>query len=120
MEETQLLTELTELKNILKDIQNWIKIIGWSKAKEALEVNMKEDLDRLIYHYSDGEHGIRDIIAVVSDYGLSTSYGGIHGRWQRWAQNGILLPLQVRAGVRYVKRFNLDEFGFEVPEKLND
>ena len=117
MEDTQVQAQLTELKIILKDIQNWIKIIGWSKAKEALEINMKQDIDRLIYHYTDGEHGIRDIIAVVSDYGLTTSYGGIHGRWQRWAQSGILSPIQVRAGVRYVKSFNLDEFGIEVPEK---
>ena len=106
-----------EQTNILKDILKWVRFQNWSKAKEALGDNLKDEVDRLIYHFSDGEHGIRDIITEVEAYNLSTSYGGIHGKWQRWAQNGIVIPKPVRAGIRYVKIFNLEDFGFEIPEK---
>ncbi|RLC69866.1 MAG: hypothetical protein DRI26_08230 [Chloroflexi bacterium] len=102
---------------ILKSILKWIKFLGWPKAREALEENLKDEVDRLIYHFSDGEHGIRDIIPKVKAYNLSTSYGGIHGKWQRWAKDGIVMPKPVRAGIRYVKIFDLAEFGIELPEK---
>ena len=105
--------------NILTDIYKWIRFLGWSKAKDALDEHLKNDVDRLIYHYSDGEHGIRDIISIIADHGLSTSFGGVHGRWQRWARNGLLMPKYIGAGIRYVKIFKLEDFGIEIPEKLS-
>ena len=102
---------------ILKDMLKWLRFLGWSKAKETLEESLRDEVDKLIYHFSDGEHGIRDIIPEVKAYNLSTSYGGIHGKWQRWAQNGIVIPKPAGSGTRYVKIFNLADFGLELPEK---
>ena len=109
--------------DVLKNILKWLRFIGWPKAKEVLDDILRDDVDRLIYHYSDGEHGIRDIIRVLPEYGFSTSFGGVHGRWQRWAQNGLLEPIPVGTGTRYVKIFNLADFGIDIPERrsnLND
>jgi DNA-binding transcriptional MerR regulator len=65
----------------------------------------------LIYHLSDGKHGSVEIskIANVSD-------GTVRRYWESWARLGIVEPLSVRGGVRYKKSFQLEDFGFTVPQ----
>ena len=101
----------------MEDIHKWLQFSGWSKAKETLNSHLKTELDVLIYHYSNGENGIRDIISIIREHGISTSYGGIHGKWKKWAQEGLLKSISMRGGVRLVKNFNLEDFGYDIPER---
>jgi hypothetical protein len=109
---------MTETEELIKEILKWVKILGWSEAKKILKEQLQDDVDVLIYHFSDGEHGIREIIPEVESRGLKTSYGGIHGKWQRWAENSIVFPVKSGSGIRYVKKFDVEEFGFEIPENI--
>jgi len=105
----------SEILSILVDIQKWIKFIGWSNVKNVLMDCLNTETKLLIYHFSDGEHGIRNIRDRIKKFGLKTSYGGVHGSWQRWKKVGIVEPSHKRQG-RFQKVFDLEEFGFEIPK----
>jgi hypothetical protein len=66
---------------------------------------------RSIYHLSDGEHGSVEIGKAVN-----VSDSTIRRCWESWVRLGIVEPLSVRGGVRYKKSFQLEDFGFTVPQ----
>jgi hypothetical protein len=65
------------------------------------------------YHFSDGNNGSVEIgkIAKVSDKTVRTY-------WASWARLGIVESFRVRGGERYKKAFNLEDFGFKLPENI--
>ena len=100
---------------LLEDIRKWIRFSGWNNVKNVLVENLQSDRDKLIYHFSDGENGIRDIIPKVEEYQNKTSFGGIHRLWQKWNKIGIVEPIKSGIGYRYQKLFSLEDFGISLP-----
>ena len=105
----------SQILSILRDMQKWIRFIGWSNVKDVLINCLDTETRLLIYHLSDGTKGIRDIRDEIKKYGLKSSYGGVHGSWQRWKKVGIVEPSHKHKG-RFQKVFNLDDFGIAIPK----
>jgi len=40
--------------DLLEEILKWIRFQGWKSVKEVLLDTLKDDLSKLVYHYSDG------------------------------------------------------------------
>jgi len=96
---------------LLKEILKWVKFLGWKSAKEVLLDTLKDDITKLVYHYSDGSTS-REIAKK-----LSISHMNVIRNWKKWAKIGIVEPFKVKGGgTRYKKIFDLEEFGIEIPK----
>lgn len=102
---------LEKIVELLQEILKWVKFAGAREVRTVLMSILDTEQKRLIYHLSDGEHGSVEIgkAANVSD---ST----VRRYWESWARLGIVEPMSVRGGVRYKKSFQLEDFGFTVPQ----
>ena len=107
--------DIGSIVEILRDIRKWLRFLGWNNVKNVLTENLQSDRDKLIYPFSDGKHGIRDIIQEIEAYQLKTSYGGIHRLWQKWSRIGIVEPIKAGSGFRFQKLFLLEDFGIAIP-----
>lgn len=96
--------------HLLEEILKWTKISGIQQVKELLLNTLNTDLDKLIYHYSDG----RSTREVATAVGLKT-HTHIPSYWKRWATIGIVEPLKVKRGIRYRRIFPLEDFGILIP-----
>jgi len=96
---------------LLQEILKWIKFAGAREVRTVLSNILDTEQKRLIYHLSDGEHGSIEIgkITNVSD---ST----VRRCWESWSRLGIVEPIGVRGGLRYKKSFELEDFGFTIPQ----
>ena len=103
--------QTNEQTDILKEILKWIKFAGAKEVKNVLLATLDTEQKRLVYHLSDGEHGIQEIGKVV---GLSGET--VRKYWASWARQGIVESLKVRGGERHKKSFELEDFGIEVPQ----
>jgi len=103
--------EIERIIELLQEMLKWVKFAGAREVRTVLMNILDTEQKRLIYHLSDGERGSVEIgkAANVSD---ST----IRRYWESWVRLGIVEPLGVRGGVRYKKSFQLEDFGFTVPQ----
>jgi len=103
--------EIERIIELLQEMLKWVKFAGAREVRTVLMNILDTEQKRLIYHLSDGEHGSVEVgkAANVSD---ST----IRRYWESWVRLGIVEPLSVRGGVRYKKSFQLEDFGFTVPQ----
>jgi len=101
----------SEQTEILREILRWIKFAGAREVRNVLAATLDTEQKRLIYHLSDGKKGSVEI-AQVAKVGDST----VRRYWSSWARQGIVEPLKVRGGERYKKSFELEDFGFSIPQ----
>jgi hypothetical protein len=103
--------EIQRITKLLQEILKWIKFAGAREVRTVLINILDTEQKRLIYHLSDGEHGSVEIgkVANVSD---ST----VRRCWESWSRLGIVEPSAVRGGLRYKKSFELEDFGFTIPQ----
>ena len=102
--------ECEELKEILFELTKWVKVLAYDKVKNILLDTLKTDREKLIYHYSDG----RSSIEIARLVGLK-SHASILEYWKRWNRIGLMYAFSTRGGKRYIKAFNLEDFGIEIP-----
>lgn len=96
-------------QDILEDIATWIKIGNFESVKKILESTLKTPEEKLVYHLSD-DKTTREITAACG-----VSIGTISKYWNTWYKIGIMKAVSVRRGDRFVKKFNLEDFGIEIP-----
>jgi len=103
--------KIEQMIELLQEMLKWIKFAGAREVRTVLMNILDTEQKRLIYHLSDGERGSVEIgkAANVSDR-------TVRRYWDSWARLGIVEPLGVRGGVRYKKSFELEDFGFTVPQ----
>jgi len=103
--------EIEQIIDLLQEILKWIKFAGAREVRTVLMNILDTEQKRLIYHLSDGDHGSIEIgkVANVSD---ST----VRRCWESWARLGIVESIGVRGGLRYKKSFELEDFGFTIPQ----
>jgi hypothetical protein len=104
-------TSVEKMVALLQEMLKWVKFAGVREVRTVLMNILDTEQKRLIYHLSDGERGSVEIgkMANVSD---ST----IRRYWESWVRLGIVEPLGVRGGIRYKKSFELEDFGFIIPQ----
>jgi response regulator of citrate/malate metabolism len=105
------LESLKKIVELLQEILRWIKFAGAREVRTVLGNMLDTEQKRLIYHLSDGEHGSVEISKTVGVSDVT-----VRRYWESWARLGIMEPLRVRGGVRYKKCFELEDFGFTVPQ----
>ena len=86
----------------------YVNFVVLPQGMKRCRRNMRKEIK--IYHYSDG----RSSIEVAKAVGLK-SHASILEYWKRWGRIGIMDVITVRGGRRYVKAFNLEDFGIEIP-----
>jgi len=96
---------------LLQEMLKWIKFAGAREVRTVLMNILDTEQKRLIYHLSDGERGSVEISKAAN-----VSARTVRRHWASWARLGIVEALGVRGGVRYKKSFELEDFGFTVPQ----
>ena len=100
-----------DIIQLLRELVRWTRFQGMLKVKEVLLDTLKNDREKLIYHYSDGR-GSREVAELV---GLR-SHKTVLDYWKKWAKLELMEPIRVRGGIRYRRAFSLPDFGIEVPK----
>lgn len=103
--------EIEKIIELLQEMLKWVKFAGAREVRTVLMNILDTEQKRLIYHLSDGERG-----SVEIGKAASVSDSTIRRYWESWVRLGIVEPLGVRGGVRYKKSFQLEDFGFTVPQ----
>jgi len=102
---------LERIIELLQEILRWVKFAGAREVRTVLMNVLDTEQKRLIYHLSDGEHGSVEICKAVG-----VSDATVRRYWESWARLGLMEPLSVRGGLRYKKCFQLEDFGFSIPQ----
>jgi hypothetical protein len=106
MEKTAEDTEISVLKEILK----WVRFAGLKEVKTVLTVELDTDQKKQVYQLSDGTKSNAEINSIS---GVST--GSISGYWKKWRRLGLGETKDVTGGDRFVRAFDLEDFGILVP-----
>ena len=96
---------------LLKEILKWIRFSNIREVRTVLMSILDTEQKRLIYELSDGKRGSVEI-GKTTKVGSST----VRRYWQSWARLGIMEPVGVRGGLRYERTFELEDFGFTIPQ----
>ena len=103
--------KLDQILRYLEEILKWVKFQGWQNVKNILLNILTDDISKLIYHYSNGASS-REIAKK-----LPVSHKTVTKYWKKWSKVGIVRPIKVKGGgTRYIKIFELEDFGIEIPE----
>jgi hypothetical protein len=79
-------------------------------VKKLLEFTLDAPEKRVVYHLSDGK-GSKEVGQLANiDFSTVTRY------WKAWYKVGLMKSMSVKGGERYIKNFNLKDFGIEVPK----
>ena len=100
-----------ELLSTVKEILKWVRFSGLENVRSELARVLDNDQKRLVYHLSDGKLTSAEIAQKtnISDF-------TVRNYWSQWYRRGIVEALSVRGGTRYMKSFELDDFGLIVPD----
>ena len=99
-----------EQTELLREILKWIKFSGIREVRTVLMDILNTEQKRLIYHLSSGERGSINIGKQVG-----VSHTTVQRYWESWSRLGIVEPIRVRGGLRFMKLFELEDFGFSIP-----
>jgi DNA-binding PadR family transcriptional regulator len=84
-----------------------------ARSQNALTSLLKSDAEKLAYEHSDGKTS-REVATIVG-----VSHGTIANYWKKWARYGIVTEISSKGGgTRYRRIFSLQDFGIDVPKKL--
>ena len=98
-------------EELLSEILKWTKFTASDKVRSVLGATLDTPQKKLIYLLSDGYRGSVDIAAKSE-----TSDRTVRRYWESWVRVGIMEKIQVRGGDRAKKAFELEDFGFDIPE----
>ena len=102
-----------ELSDKIDELIFWVKYSVWKTLLTDLKVNLKDDVDKLVYELSDGKNSTRDIAQIISKSGRKVTHVTVANLWQRWASVPIVIPTS-KTG-RYRKVVSLKTTGIEIP-----
>ena len=100
---------LQKNQETLEEIKVWAKINGVEKVQNILKKTLNSPEKITIYHLSDGR-SIRDVIAIC---GGSTAT--VSNYWSSWNMLGLMKSISVKRGERFIKSFDLEGYGIEIP-----
>ncbi len=99
------------IEELLAEILKWIKFAGAKEVREVLRSSLDTEQKRLIYHLSDGGRGSVEIGNMTK-----ASDRTVRRYWESWSRRGLVEPIKVRGGDRYVRSFELQDFDIPIPE----
>lgn len=97
---------LQKNQETLEEIKMWAKVNGVEKVQSLLNKALNTPEKRIMYHLSDGK-SIRDIIAICGGSTATVS--------SCWNKLGLMKSINVKRGERFIKAFDLEHYGIEIP-----
>lgn len=91
----------------------WIKLSVMPTIRKVIVDNLRSDVDKLVYHLSDGKRSTRDIAGIITRGGRSITHVTIRNMWKKWAILYMVMPTK-RKG-RYKRIVGLESIGIEIP-----
>ena len=96
----------------LQELLKWIKIASYKNVKTMLVEVLDSDVKKTIYHLSDGNRSVTDLVKTkIVSAGSTSNY------WNDWSKIGIGELLPVIGGKRFKHSFNLEDFGINTKIK---
>ena len=91
----------------------WVRYPVWKTFLADLKINLRDDVDKLVYELSDGKNSTRDIAQIVTKIKKKISNVTVANMWQKWALIPLVIPAKITG--RYRKVVSLKQVGIEVP-----
>ena len=106
MNDEQIVRELAEQTK-------WLRVLGMEVLRPRLMEQLSSTRDRVIYEFSDGERGARDVAKQAK-----VSHPTVLRSWQEWLASGICAEVPGSPG-RAQRLVSLTAIGIplDVPEK---
>lgn len=104
------LKALRSIESKLDQILKWTRFAGVQQLKNILSQSLENDTAALIYEFSDGLRGTREIARLVG----VRSHVTISNYWEKWGKVGIVEPSPTRQG-RCRRICSLEEVGLTIP-----
>jgi len=101
---------LQQNQEILEELRVWAKINGVEKVQSVLNKVLNTPEKKMVYHLSDGKT-TREINAICG-----VSIGTVSTYWNAWNRLGLMKTISVKGKDRFVKSFDLEDFGINVPQ----
>lgn len=98
---------------VLKEILKWTRFSGIKQVKATLEEVLDSDQKRLAYQLSDRTRTTREVAALATGGGKTT----IENWWKYWYRLGLGETVSVRGGDRFMRSFDLTDFGISFPKQ---
>ncbi len=95
-----------EQTEILREMLKWIKVSSYREVKDFLNSILDSDTKKLIYQYSDGNHGSTEVVKSSKSSAQTVS-----NCWKDWKKLGIGETIKVPGGDRFKRTFDLTDFG---------
>ena len=100
-----------DIANTLRELLKWSKFAGMQQLRNVLSQTLKTDTEKLIYEFSDGIKGAREVAGVAR----VGSHATVLAYWKKWSRVGIVEPSSTHHG-RYQRICSLEEVGLEAPQ----
>ncbi len=107
--EDDVVQALSRIELRLASLERWSRFSNVEKLRDIFAGELTDSRKRLVYEYSDGSRGYRDVGKVAGVAGTT-----VQSWWDRWLAMGIMEPCQSRAG-RVQRICSLREVGLDVP-----
>jgi len=101
---------LRKIESKLDQLLKWTRFAGMQQLRTILTHNLKDDTTMLIYEYSDGNRGTREVAKLVGVGSNQT----IAAYWKKWSILGIVEPSPKIKG-RFQRICSLEEVGLTPP-----
>ncbi|WP_436906712.1 hypothetical protein [Halosimplex marinum] len=104
-----------DIIDVLKDIRQWVKVIGLQQSKPVLEDALSDEDEerqrdlRITFHFTNGNNGRRAIAEKIS-----YSRGWVRDRQEEWSNMGLIE--RNGSNDQYQHIISLEEAGIEIPE----
>ena len=102
-----------ELSDKIDELIFWMKYSVWKSLIADLKVNVRDDIEKLVYELSDGKNSTRDIAELISKGGRQVTHVTVANLWQKWSLIPLVIPTN-RSG-RYRRVVSLKTTGIEIP-----
>jgi hypothetical protein len=105
----ELVAALQRIEQRLGSLERWLRFANMDKLRAILETELSEDRKKLVYEYSDGSRGYREVGQLAG-----VPAPTVQMWWARWFTIGIMEPSPTRAG-RVQRIYSLRDVGLDVP-----
>lgn len=95
---------------LLDEVATWLRVSSYDKVKKLLEDTLDTPEKRMIYHLSDGKT-TREIHSTTGVH-----FTTVASYWRSWYKTGLMKSMPVKGGDRYIRNFDLKDFGIDLPK----
>ncbi len=96
---------------MLKDIEKWLRFLGFNQVKEVPFTTLNNPKKIHAYHLSDEKN---TSVSIAKSIGVSQPR--VTEMWKEWMSLGIGESIPASGGSRFKKSFDLKMFGMKIPE----